>query len=247
MRIRHIKGAEEALKIDPLVIKEPEKFKGKWCQNVFKRNAQLFLEIGMGMGLFLRTQAAKHPEVNFAGLEINSTVLYKALKRYRAKLKNDFYEYETSGLKKNEDNESLFFPKKNLRFIWSDARFIEDFFALGELSKIYLNFPDPWPKAKTENRRLVSPNFLSIYKKILKPGGLLEFKTDDEGLFNYLLDALKSDCSFDIVAKTLDLIHDDVLNKENVLTEYEKKFIAVGKPIHKLIASTNPGANPGSF
>lgn len=217
MRIRHVKGAEEVVDADDLVIQEPEKFKGIWCREIYKRDAPIFLEIGMGMGQFLRTMSFLYPRINFLGVEINVTVLYKAIKRYRQKLIDT--SYPLTG---------------NLRFIRCDASFLGDYFSSGEIQKIYLNFPDPWPKSRHENRRLVSPRFFKIYQEILDESGSLELKTDNEELFLYALSCL-DECGWKLVAESRDLSHDLDLNKGNVVTEYETRFLAKGNAVFQLI------------
>ena len=219
MRIRHIKGVEELIKAEELVISKPENHRGKWRSEVFGNDAPLCLEIGMGMGRFIRTHSFAHPEINYIGLELNATVLYKALSRYKAErdelLRQGAYD--------------------NLRFIQSNARFIDAYFDNGEIDKIYLNFSDPWPKERSAGRRLTSPQFLSLYDKVLKPEGSIEFKTDNKGLFDYSLETLPS-CGWELSAVSYDLHHDTSLNAGNIMTEYEEKFAGKGNPIYKLIA-----------
>ena len=261
MRIRHIKGVEELIKAEELVISKPENHRGKWRSEVFGNDAPLCLEIGMGMGRFIRTHSFAHPEINYIGLELNATVLYKALSRYKAE-RNEMmqqggacamqFEAETvpsagaeAGLRDDvtaSDSASIAGAKcthvsayDNLRFIQSNARFIDAYFDNGEIDKIYLNFSDPWPKERSAGRRLTSPQFLSLYDKVLKPDGNIEFKTDNKGLFDYSLETLPS-CGWELSAVSYDLHHDTSLNAGNIMTEYEEKFAGKGNPIYKLIA-----------
>ena len=221
MRIRHVKGAEEAVAANPFVIQDPAVHAGKWKQEIFRTNAPLYLEVGMGMGSFIRQHSFLHPEISYLGFEINTTVLYKAMKRYEAEL-------EEAGRK--ADPEST-----NLRFIRSDARFLGDYFAEKEVDRIYLNFSDPWPKDKNANKRLTSPQFLRLYDRILQPDGVIEFKTDNRGLFDYSVETLPAG-GWKILQITYDLHRDPEMNEGNVMTEYEAKFSAKGNPIFKLIA-----------
>ena len=108
-------------------------------------------------------------------------------------------------------------------------------FAEDEIERIYLNFSDPWPKARHAKRRLTSTEFLERYEKILKPGGLLEFKTDNTQLFNFSLEQIK-ESGWILQNFTYDLHHHEEMNRDNVMTEYEEKFSAKGNPINKLIA-----------
>ncbi|MDO4488616.1 MAG: tRNA (guanosine(46)-N7)-methyltransferase TrmB [Eubacteriales bacterium] len=205
MRIRHIKGAEEMVAAHPLVINEPETMKGKWPH-------PLYVEIGTGMGTFIRESAINNPDIFYLGLEMNSTVLYKCLKRYE--------KLEADG--------------RNIRLIRCDARMVCDYFEKGEVDRIYLNFSDPWPKDKNANKRLTSPMFLRRYEEILKPGGVIEFKTDNSLLFDYSVETAKEEgWTFD--ALTYDLHNDPVMNVGNIMTEYEAKFSAKGNKIGKMI------------
>ena len=221
MRIRHIKGAEEYIEQSPFVINEPQSFQGRWKEAVFGNQNPLYLEVGMGMGQFIRTHAQQHPEYNYIGFEINSTVLYKALRRY--------LELREGAGQPAEPETS------NLRFIRQDARFLAEDFGPGEVDRIYLNFSDPWPKDKNANKRLTSPVFMKLYDKILRPDGIIEFKTDNEGLFDYSLESIP-ECGWELAAVTRDLHGDPELSKGNIMTEYEEKFSKKGNPIYKLIA-----------
>lgn len=227
MRIRHIKGAEEYIEKSPFVIKEPADFRGQWKERVFGNDRPLYLEVGMGMGQFIRTHARNHPEINYIGFEINSTVLYKSVRRYLEALGEDQGQEVPAP-------EALL-PKSNLRFIRQDARFLAEDFGPGEVDRIYLNFSDPWPKDKNANKRLTSPVFMKLYDQILKPDGVIEFKTDNEGLFDYSLLSIP-ESGWELVTVTRDLHGDAVLSEGNVMTEYEEKFSKKGNPIYKLIA-----------
>ena len=107
-------------------------------------------------------------------------------------------------------------------------------FAPGEVSRIYLNFSDPWPKDRHAKRRLTSPAFLNVYDQILAPLGTVEFKTDNRGLFDYSLESIPAS-GWEIAEHTFDL-HHSPMAEGNVMTEYEMKFSSEGKPICKLIA-----------
>ncbi|MGI6080017.1 MAG: tRNA (guanosine(46)-N7)-methyltransferase TrmB [Candidatus Avilachnospira sp.] len=245
MRIRHIKGSEEAVAQSPYVINEPGAFKGQWREKIFLNENPIYLEVGMGMGKFIRTHAVNNPEINYIGFEINTTVLYKSLKRYEKLLEDLSKEKEGSGemtdeggaesgelLRPGEGTKKLY----NLRFIRQDARFLADDFAEGEVDRIYLNFSDPWPKDKNANKRLTSPVFMKLYDRILKKDGIIEFKTDNEGLFDYSLESIPAS-GWKLEAVTRDLHRDAAMNEGNIMTEYEEKFSGKGNPIYKLIAS----------
>ena len=209
MRLRHIPGAEEAIAQSPFVIHNPEELKGCWNQ-AFQESAPLHIEVGMGKGRFIMELAQSHPKLHFIGIERYSSVLLRALqKRQQLDLSNIF-------------------------FLCVDAKNLDQFFAPGEVSRIYLNFSDPWPKDRHAKRRLTSPQFLTVYQKILAPDGTVEFKTDNRGLFEYSLESIPA-AGWQITEQTFDL-HHSPMAAGNVMTEYEEKFASEGKPICKLIA-----------
>ena len=117
-----------------------------------------------------------------------------------------------------------------------DARNAADVFAPGEVDRIYLNFSDPWPKARHAARRLTSREFLSRYEKILTENGSIEFKTDNRLLFDFSVAEIEACPFFQITACTYDLHRDPDMNQGNIMTEYEEKFSSLGNPIYKLIA-----------
>ena len=120
-----------------------------------------------------------------------------------------------------------------------DAADIEKVFAPGEVSRIYLNFSDPWPKARHARRRLTSPEYLARYSHILESNGQLEFKTDNQNLFTYSEETLKSSGTWTITALTRDLQNTPSMSIGNTMTEYEEKFSSLGNPICKLIANVS--------
>ena len=209
MRLRNVPGAREDIAKHELAINEPENNKGKW--NVeFGNDNPVQLEIGMGKGLFLTTLAQQNPDINYVGIEKYSSVLVRALE-------------------KCEDLEL-----ENIRFIRMEAEYIEDVFGEGEVDKIYLNFSDPWPKDRHAKRRLTSIQFLKRYDTILKKDGVVEFKTDNDDLFEFSVEQVP-EAGWEIIAKTWDLHNDEELVRGNVMTEYETKFSKLGHPIHKLV------------
>ena len=213
MRLRNIPRAEGTLQAHNIVIKRPEDQKGCW-QQVFGNKHPIRIEIGMGKGRFILNMAKEHPEINFVGIERYSSVLLRAVEKF------DTDEFK---------------DLKNLRFICMDARRIEEVFAKGEVEMIYLNFSDPWPKARHARRRLTSTEFLERYRNVLMPYGILEFKTDNTELFNFSLEQIK-EAGWSLDSFTYDLHHNEEMNRGNVMTEYEEKFSGKGNPINKLIA-----------
>ena len=215
MRLRNIPGAKEVIENSPYVVHEPQKQKGQWS-HVFENDHPIHIEVGMGKGRFLMDMAKIHPEVNYVGIEMYDSVLLRALQKRE--------EYE--------QNEGTL---TNLYFMCVDARLLPEIFEKGEVEKIYLNFSDPWPKARHAKRRLTSRQFLERYDQILVPEGRVEFKTDNRELFEFSLEEVK-EAGWTLEASTFDLHHDEELMKGNVMTEYEEKFSSMGNPIHKLIA-----------
>ncbi len=211
MRLRNIKGAEEAILASPFVVQEPEENKGSW-RTFFENGNPLHLEIGMGKGQFLHTLAERNPDINYIGIEMYSSVLYRAIER--------------------REKTSL----SNLFFLRFDAKYLDTVFDTGEVDRIYLNFSDPWPKERHAKRRLTSPGFLAIYDKILAAGGNIQFKTDNRALFDYSVGSIEASGLWQVDELTFDL-HNSEFADGNVMTEYEKRFVAEGKPICRLTAT----------
>lgn len=210
MRLRNVRGAREEMLVNPYVIQEPQQYKGHVAVQIFGNNNPIFIEVGMGKGQFITSLAALHPEINYIGIEKYSSVLIRAI----------------------EKQEDLQLP--NLKFLRFDAEYLPDIFAPGEIAHIYLNFSDPWPKDRHAKRRLTSSRFLGLYDQILADGGIVEFKTDNQPLFDFSLESVK-ESGWTLLMQTRDLHHSEFANG-NVMTEYEAKFSAMGNPIYKLEA-----------
>lgn len=215
MRLRNIPRADGVIKSHPMVVQDTQESRGNW-KNIFGNDRPVYLEIGMGKGRFLMNMAKEHPLVNFVGIERYSSVLLRALEKY------DTEEYK---------------DLQNIRFLCMDATELENVFNQGEIRKIYLNFSDPWPKARHARRRLTSGTFLDRYAKILPPGGNLEFKTDNTELFRFSLEEIREKEGWRLDKYTYDLHRNDEMNQGNIMTEYEEKFSSLGNPINKLIAT----------
>lgn len=214
MRLRNIPGAQDAILESPYVIQKPEAHKGAWAE-VFPKKQPLHIEVGMGKGRFLMDLARLNPDINYVGIEMYDSVLLRALQKRE--------ELEAEG----ETYENLFFMRV-------DARLLPEIFEKGEVDKIYLNFSDPWPKARHAKRRLTSREFLERYDKILVPEGTVEFKTDNRDLFEFSLEEV-NETKWNLLAHTFDLHHNEEMVKGNVMTEYEEKFSSMGNPICKMI------------
>lgn len=216
MRLRNIPGAQDAILDSPYVVQEPQTKKGHWAE-VFEKKQSLHIEVGMGKGRFLMDLARLHPEINYIGIEMYDSVLLRALQK-REELEQEGVVYS------------------NLYFMRVDARLLPEIFAQGEVDKIYLNFSDPWPKARHAKRRLTSREFLARYDQILVPDGKVEFKTDNKGLFEFSLEEVK-ETKWNLDTFTFDLHHNEDMVKGNVMTEYEEKFSSMGNPICKMVIS----------
>lgn len=198
MRLKHIKGSEDVIKGSKVVINNPTNYKGKW-NSVFQNNNKIYLEIGMGKGSFLLEHARRNKNINFIGLEKYPSVLLKAIETI--------------------EKENL----TNIKIICIDASLVNEIF-YKEISKIYLNFSDPWPKKRHEKRRLTSKVFLDKYNSIFKGLKVIEQKTDNDDLFNYSVNSFKESHYF-ILKKNTNYFDD-------IRTEYESKFISKGKNIN---------------
>ena len=215
MRLRNVPGADAYLTAHPLVIKNETRYRGTWKETFQNPENPIHIEIGMGKGQFLLTLAKENPSINYIGIERYSSVLLRALERF--------------------DNDEEYKDVNNIRFICMDATNLPEVFAVGEIDKIYLNFSDPWPKARHAKRRLTSKQFFERYDKILAFDGVVEFKTDNRELFEFSLEQVEL-AGWVLLAKTYALHNDPTLSRGNVMTEYEEKFSGQGHPIHKLIA-----------
>lgn len=214
MRLRNIPGSREAIAASGFVVHEDVMKEKKGCWNtVFGNEKPIFIEVGMGKGRFITELAIRCPQNNYVGIEKYSSVLLRALE-------------------KREQMEEV----DNLYFLRMDAEELPEVFGENEVSGIYLNFSDPWPKDRHAKRRLSSKEFLARYDKILKPEGKVEFKTDNRGLFDFALEQVK-EAGWDLEACTFDLHHDETMMEGNIMTEYEERFSAQGNPICKMIIS----------
>ena len=208
MRLRNVKGSRETIAANEYVVHTPEEYKGKWHE-FFGNENPIHIEVGMGKGKFIMELAKQNPDINYIGIEKYSSVLVRALEK-RPELETD-----------------------NLVFIRMDAENIVDVFEKDEVAQIYLNFSDPWPKDRHAKRRLTSVQFLARYDQFLIPDGRVIFKTDNRPLFDFSLEQVE-EAGWILENHTFDL-HNSEYVEGNVMTEYESKFVAEGKPINRMV------------
>ncbi|MCX4302585.1 MAG: tRNA (guanosine(46)-N7)-methyltransferase TrmB [Clostridia bacterium] len=214
MRIRRKKWAEKELQEAKFYIDKPEINKGKW-NNYFKKEAPLYVELGCGKGLFISTLAVNNKNINFIAVDMIEAML---------------------GLSKRNIEEAYQSKEpENLALIRANVELIDNVFGDGDkVDRIYINFCNPWPKAKHNKRRLTHTRQLEKYKTFLKEKGEIYFKTDDDELFEASLEYFK-ESNFKIKAITYDL-HKEPIFETNIETEHEKMFSEEGIKIKALIA-----------
>lgn len=212
MRVRNKPWANDFInEHSEYIIENPEAYLGKW-KTRFDNNNPIHIEIGSGKGQFIVGMAKKNPNINYIGIEIQKNVIAMTLQKVVSEELN------------------------NVQLINTDGKSVDNFFKLGEVQKIYLNFSDPWPKKRHIKRRLTSPEFLKTYYQILNNSDEIEFKTDNRGLFEYSLMSLNN---FGLIFDHVNLnLHDSEELGDNVETEYEAKFKEKG-PIYKILAIVN--------
>ncbi|GFP75194.1 tRNA (guanosine(46)-N7)-methyltransferase TrmB [Clostridium fungisolvens] len=211
MRLRKKWWARPELEEAKNVVTNPSEFKGRWSE-AFGDSNPVHLELGCGRGKFISEKAAANPGINHVAIDLKDEVLIYALRKV---------------------NEA---EVPNVRLIPMNISFIGDVFDKDEISKIYINFCNPWPKERHKKRRLTHTSFLKIYKTFLKPNSEIWFKTDDVGLFEESQEYFK-ESGFTLEYLTYDLHNDEF--KENIMTEYEAKFTSLGMKTMFLIARLN--------
>lgn len=208
MRLRNKPWAAEYIEAHPdVIIPTPEDYKGKWHE-VFGNDNPVHIEVGTGKGQFVLGMAKQNPDINYIGIELFDSVIVCALERV--------VEAEKPA---------------NLRLLKVNGAKLQEYFAKGDVSRVYLNFSDPWPKKRHAKRRLTHEGFLKLYESILIDNGEIHFKTDNRGLFEYSLVSMNH-YGMRLNYVSLDL-HAE-MPEDNIMTEYEEKFSAKGQPIYRL-------------
>lgn len=209
MRLRNIPGAESALREYPTFVDNPASFKGRWKER-FGNDHPIHVEIGCGKGRFINTLAERHPDVNFIAVELKAEVVLRAVQR------TEYREIP------------------NLAFVQFNAAELTELFGDHEISRLYLNFSDPWPKTRHAKRRLTYASFLRTYRQVLALDGEIHMKTDNEKLFEFSLNQFAGE-RFQLRNITFDL-HQSKLAADNVMTEYEERFSSRGQRIYRVEA-----------
>ena len=208
-RLADVSGLYSNLWVDTVRFDADEEPKYLDYAAIFGNNHPVHLEIGCGKGGFICELAARHPEVNFLAVEVYANVLVSACE-----------EAQERGL-------------KNLHFLSGNAEYLTRFLPPHSIEKLYLNFSTPFPKKRQATHRLTHPHFLMMYRKFLKQGAHVIQKTDGRVFFQYSL-AQFSQCGYTLQDVSLDLHADEI--EDNIVTEYERKFIEQGLPIYRVDA-----------
>lgn len=220
MRLRYVKNARELIETHPEYIiddleylqlveqKQLDKERHLDIKKMFKNEQPLHIEIGMGKGQFIYTLAKQNKDINYIGIEKFDSAIVKGLEK------------------------QLEEPLDNLYLLRADAIDLTKLFKPNSLSRVYLNFSDPWPKERHVKRRLTSSRFLKMYESLLIKDGEVHFKTDNRNLFDYSVESVKL-YPMNINYLSYDLHSEDI---ENIMTEFEEKFSKKGFPINKLVA-----------
>lgn len=203
MRLRNNPEAANYLAASSFVISYEDL---KDLKKLFNNDNPIYMEIGMGKGNFLAAKAEMYPEINFIGIEKYDTVLTIATKKIE---------------EKNLSNVKL----TNL-----DADKLLEYVAPKSLDKIFLNFSDPWPKARHAKRRLTYKTFLEKYFVALKDEAYIEFRTDNDGLFEFTLEHCEEN-NYPLRFQTTNF-HASEKFVDGIMTEYERKFSSLGKNIN---------------
>lgn len=185
-------------------------YKNKWAEDFFKNNHPVVLELACGKGEYTVNLAKLFPLKNFIGIDYKGNRIWRGAK------------------------DALEEGVTNVGFLRIQIETLLDYFADGEVDEIWITFPDPQPQLSREKKRLTSPRFLDKYKRLLRPGGFVNLKTDNDGLHAYTVDKI-AELELKLHSKTEDLYHseyaDDVLS---IKTYYEKKYLKDNKNINYL-------------
>ena len=204
--MRKVKWAVDYLSQAQCLVKDPKTCKGNWKEN-FKKD-RLHVEIGCGKGNYSLNMAKLYEQEAFIAVEKNESAAGIAAKKF--------------------DDASML----NLALIQGDASNISEWFSEGEVDVIHLNFSDPWPKKRYAKRRLSSSQFLEQYAQILTKDGQIQMKTDNSSLFEYSVIEFQN-AGYKMLEFSVDYRRET--HDEDVMTEYEEKFVSLGQPIYRCV------------
>lgn len=206
-RFREVAEFDHVLEYTDFQQSDNEKPAGKWNANIFENENPLILELACGTGSYTIELARRNQERNYIGIDIKGARIWKGAKKAQAE-----------GL-------------DNVRFIRMFIDHLDEYFTEGEVDEIWITFADPFSRAGDRNNRLTHSKFLTLYKKVLKPGGVIHFKTDDTDFYNY------SCWSIEQFGGSVIKKNDDIYSIEPdddrllIQTVFEKKHIQQGKTI----------------
>lgn len=186
---------------------QQDKPNGRWGSRIFQNEHPIILELACGKGHYTLELARRHPQRNFIGVDIKGARIWKGAKRAR--------------------EEGL----KNVHFLRIYIDHLDEYFARGEVSEIWITFPDPYPRGSDSSKRLSSSKFLSIYQSVLKPGGPIHFKTDDKDLFSFTRHSVQR-----YGCRVQELVRDIYADRGDdplltIQTDFEKRHLQQGKTI----------------
>lgn len=210
MRYNKVNNASEIINSSSILVKNPEKYIGKWQTEVFNNSNPIMLELGMGRGSMIIQMAMKYPNLNFIGLELDKNQIATAL------------------------NNAKNYKLKNLKMIEADARDLANIFKK-DINTIYLTFSEPWPKKQDERKRFTHESYLRIYDRVFKKDKHIILKTDNKILFSSGLESL-SKYWYTFNKVSLDL-HNDERKIENIMTDFEKQYFKEKRQIYYVDAS----------
>ncbi|MDX5477027.1 MAG: tRNA (guanosine(46)-N7)-methyltransferase TrmB [Cyclobacteriaceae bacterium] len=188
-----------------------EQIKGNWNAHQFENDHPIVVELACGRGEFTVGLAREYPQNNFIGVDIKGARIWKGSTIAIAE-----------GL-------------QNVAFLRTQIQLLEKFFDKGEISELWITFPDPFPRDGDEKRRLTSPKFLDMYKPLIKKGGIVHFKTDNTGLFDYTLDLVRTREDVEVLISTHDFYASEWKDEHHgIKTKYEKLFSEKGEKIKYL-------------
>ncbi len=212
MRMRKMKNLEPRMeRCSTLRVVQPETLKGAWRSRMPEAKA-LWVEVGCGKGKFTAETAAANPEVLLIAVERCREAMVVAMEK------------------------AMEMGLKNVLYIDMDVANMEEIFAAGEIDRLFINFPDPWPRKKNAKRRLTHRTFLDKYCRVVERGGEIHFKTDNAPLFEYSLEEFAA-CGLQVNALTRNLHENGIVG---IMTGYEEKFHTLGTPINRCEAVCAP-------